>query len=720
MAEIKKKKRLTREIRGKLRFTFVVLICLFLLLIGRIILWNHINGKAYTENVLDQKTSESSEIAYERGKIYDRNGNILAGNEKVYTMILEPKNIYTVTDDDERMEYLDTTVSVIAEYFNLDEQAVLTMFEENPNSYYVPMKSEDTILLFSYQTVEAFNDYCEQANLSIDDNTPEEEKSVILRARKVRGVTFKASYKRVYPYNSLACHLLGYTSSDNTGQWGIEKSYDSVLKGTNGRSYTYFDQGMTQEQTVKEAVDGNSVVSTIDLQIQKVIEEKLEEFDTTIGSKETSILVMNPNNGEILAMANSDPYDLNSPYDESYLTLKYTEEEIQQMEDYTDDVTQLMNDGETFEEAKAELTEGKNAKYTQTDSNGEILTLRQALSSVWKNPIISDTHEPGSTYKPFTVCTGLESGYLKDSKTWTCTGAKEVGDHSIRCSHEHGTIGLEEAVSQSCNVAMMNIVLSLASKEELKGLSDSEKLDKKAETFYGYQELFGFGKLTGIDLPGEASAKNLVYNTDAQSKKFYGNTLYEKQTSLATNSFGQSFNCTMIQMAAGFASLINGGYYYEPHVVKEIQNNNGDIIESIGKEVKCQTISESTSKKIKKYMKATVASDSGTGRKARIDGYSIGGKTGTAEKLPRDKENYYVSFMGFTPAESPELLIYVTIDEPNIKNQDNARLAVGLEKECMKEIVDILGIEATEEVKDSNKEDEAYYLDEFKKQVKKK
>lgn len=717
MADQNRNKRLTIELRGKLQITFWVLLGLFLVLVGRLIIWNQINGKKYTETVLSQRSNYSQDIVYERGKIYDRNGNVLAGNEKVYALILEPFNIYSISDVDKRKKYLDTTVSVLCEYFDLNEEEVLEKIEADTDSQYTIMTTgsgdQTKRLLFSYKTVENFNEFRAKANLKITDSTPAEEKAEIERARYVIGVNFEAAYKRVYPYNTLACHVIGYTASDNQGKWGLENYYNSVLNGVDGRSYTYFDRGMTQEQTVKEAVDGNSIVSTIDLQIQKVVEKKLKEFDETIGSKETSILVMDPNNGEVLAMANSDPYDLNHPYNADYLLTKYSDKELEVIENYTNDLSELTKDNKNnYAEAVEKLTGGEKPKYDTKKQT--VLTTREALSSVWKNPIVTDTHEPGSTYKPFTVCTGLESNLLSDSKTWTCSGAKEVGDHSIKCSHEHGKIGVEEAIAESCNVAMMNIVFSMANKEDLTGLDEIGQLDKKAETFYGYQNLFGFGKKTGIDLPGESSASSLIYRAD-----HYGATLYEKQTSLATNSFGQGFNCTMIQMASAFASLINGGYYYQPHVVKEIQNKNGDIIETEDKTVVCRTISESTSKKIKKYMKSTVSSEKGTGRKARIDGYSIGGKTGTAEKLPRDKKNYYISFMGFTPVENPQLLIYVTIDEPNIENQDNARLAVGLEKECMKAIVDILGIEPTEKVKSSNKEDSGYYLDEFKKSKKK-
>ena len=266
---------------------------------------------------------------------------------------------------------------------------------------------------------------------------------------------------------------------------------------------------------------------------------------------------------------------------------------------------------------------------------------------------------------------GLENGTLTGEEAYYCTGSLTVGKRNIGCSHVHENINLKNAVAKSCNVAMMNIAFN-----------------EGAESFYQYQNLFGFGRKTGIDLPGEADTSSLVYNA----------TTCENSATLATNAFGQNFNCTMIQMASGFASLINGGYYYKPRVVKQVQNDSGDVVEEIGAEVLRETISEETSETIRSYLEETVKS--GTGTKAQIPGYSIGGKTGTAEKIPRNKEDYYISFMGF---DNPQLLIYVTIDEPNVDNQANAALAVSLEKECMEEILKICGIEPTEELTEEQK-----------------
>lgn len=663
----KKKLRLTEQLRGKIMITYLVIICLFLILIGRIVIWNILKGKDYTTTVLGTQTDSSSEIPYERGNIYDRNGNILAGNEKLYTLILEPKNIYTGSDTEKQEKWLEATVQAVCDFFGVEEYEVRDKIRKHQDSYYVPVKTALT-----YQEVSAYEKFKKEFSRRAKETDSDEVKAKIQLANNIRGITFESYYKRVYPYGSLACHLIGFTSSGNVGNWGIEQYYNSTLNGINGRTYSYFDQELIEEETIKEAVDGNSVVSTIDLQIQQVIEDKLKECDNVIGSKETSILVMNPKNGEILGMASSDPFDLNDPVNEDYLHYKFSDSQIDAIERYTKKVME------------------KEARGEKVKPNSKKLTKWEALSQIWRNPVISDTHEPGSTYKPFTVCAGLESGVLKGDEDYVCTGSLHVSNRNIGCSHVHGSISLKQAVSESCNVAMMNIAFK-----------------EGADRFYYYQNLFGFGLKTGIDLPGEADTSNLLYNASN-----YGNS-----TSLATNAFGQNFNCSMIQMASGFASLINGGYYYQPHIVKEIQNNKGDIVETKEKEVLRNTISSATSSRIRSYLRETVLS--GTGVKAQIDGYDIGGKTGTAEKLPRNKKDYYISFMGFTPVDDPQVLIYVTIDEPHIEHQDNARLAVGLERECMKAIVDILDIQPTKK-KSSGGEKKEYYLNEFIKKNKKK
>ena len=653
--KVKKIKRLTDQMRGKLILVFIGIICLFFILAVRLTYWTVNKGSEFETKVLGQQKHDSSVIPFERGKIYDRNGNILATNEKIYTLVLEPKNILL-----RKKKYEAATINALHEYFGFSKKNLKKVIEGNKDSYYVVYKKNMT-----YDEVAKFQKFLDMA----DDSTKgvsDAKKTKIESAKQVKGISFEEDYKRIYPYNSLACRILGFTSSGNVGNWGIEQSYNEQLNGVNGRAYYYFNEELDQEQTVKEAKNGNSVVSTIDMQIQKIIEEKLNDFDSKIGSKVTNVLVMDPQNGEILGMASSNPYDLNEPMDEKKLLSLYSQSEIDEMKAYTKE--------KEAEEAEEEESgeESSEAETEQEDKDTEKKkTIYDAFYELWRNAIISDTNEPGSTYKPFTVATGLESGVLTGNESYFCTGSLMVGKRNIGCSHVHGNITLKDAVAKSCNVAMMNIAFN-----------------EGAETFYNYQNLFGFGRSTGIDLPGEAETKNLVYNASN----------YSNSVTLATNAFGQNFNCTMMQMAAGFCSLINGGNYYRPHIVRQIQSDGGDVVKDVGKEVLRKTVSEETSASIRSYMQETV--ENGTGTKAKIEGYTIGGKTGTAEKIPRNKKDYYVSFIGFTPVEKPELLIYVTIDEPNVSFQANAGLAVELEKSCMEEIVNVLGIKPATSTKE--------------------
>ncbi len=660
-------RRLTAKMRGNLCYVFLGILCLFLLLIGRLIYWNVKDGSRFSTIVLGQQNHTSTTIAYERGKIYDRSGNILATNEKVYTLVLEPKNI--VQNNTSPRETLDATVNALVKYLNLDEKKLRDKIVRNKNSYYVVYKEENKEL--TYEQVEAFNEFVEKKDQSFDAGTPDAVKAEILQARHVTGVMFEESFRRIYPYNTLACRVLGFTSSGNQGNWGIEQQYNSQLNGTDGRSYYYFNEELTQEQTVKEAVDGNSVVSTIDIQIQKIIEDKLKHFDEAVGSKETNILVMDPRTGEVLAMAGSRPYDLNKPMDEANLTMLYSQAEIDKMKAYTRKVEQEKAAEATTEEKKKKKKKDKAEEDTEEEKDEEEKqqTIYDGFYQLWRNAIISDTKEPGSTYKPFTVAAGFESGVLKGNEDYYCDGSKAVGKRRIGCSHVHGAVSLKNAVAKSCNVAMMTI----AEKEG-------------ADVFYDYQNQFGFGRKTGIDLPGEADTSGLVYNASN----------YKNDVTLCTNAFGQNFNCSMIQMAAGFASLINGGDYNRPWVVKQIQSSDGDIVMDMDKVTVRSTVSDETSRKLRNYLTETVLT--GTGIRAQIPGYSIGGKTGTAEKIPRDKENYYISFMGFAPANDPQVMIYVTIDEPHVDNQATAGPAVDLQRQCMEKILPILDIKPDKKV----------------------
>ena len=597
------KKKFPKFMQKKLVMLYVAIILAFVFLVGRITYINASKGDEYTKLVLEQQQYDSRTIPYKRGDIMDRNGTKLATSERVYNVILDVK---AMTSDE---DYIEPTIQVLKDCFDIDETIVRALIQENPNSRYnILLKGIDYNKAKEFEKIDEDN-----------ENYP-----------NVKGIWLEDDYVRKYPYNSLACDILGFTVDGNVGNAGIEASYNSILNGTDGREYGYLDQDSTVEHTVKEPVNGNTVVSTIDLQVQSIVEKHILAFneehknEATVGegSRNTGVIVMNPQNGEIIAEASYPNFDLNSPRD---LSKYYTEEQLK-----------AMSDEEQLE----------------------------ALNALWRNFCVSDTYEPGSTMKPFTVAAALETGALTGEESFYCGGMLHVGDHDIHCINRsgHGTQTLKEAVENSCNVALMQIA-------DLIGVED----------FCKYQHIFGFGELTGIDLPGDASTAGLLYTPDNMD-----------DASLATNAFGQNFNVTMTQLAAGFCSLINGGEYYEPHVVKQIQDENGNVISNEDSVLVKRTISQETSTMVKDYMRGVVLN--GSGKKANMDAYEVGGKTGTAEKLPRDNGKYLVSFIGYAPQENPEVVIYVVIDEPNASDQAQSAFAVQLARDIMDEIFPYLGI----------------------------
>ncbi len=297
------------------------------------------------------------------------------------------------------------------------------------------------------------------------------------------------------------------------------------------------------------------------------------------------------------------------------------------------------------------------------------------LNALWKNFCISNTYEPGSTAKAFTIAAGLESGKMTGNEYYTCNGALKVSNYTIKCHNYSiggdGTISVQQAMEESCNVALMLMGQQMG-----------------METFLEYQDRFNFGLRTNIDLYGESRTKSLVFNESNMGP-----------TELATSTFGQGYNVTMIQMISGFCSLINGGYYYEPHVVKKITTSDGALVQEIEPRIIKQTISESTSALIRQYCQGVV--DNGTGKTARPAGYSIGGKTGTAEMGSRDKRDYVVSFMGYAPADDPQIAVYVVVDRPNVAKQDDAKHATRIVRSILTEVLPYLNIFMTEELSET-------------------
>jgi len=598
----------------KLVFLFYTIILAFVLLVIYVTYINAENGEKYTKIVLDQQQYNSRVIPFKRGDILDRNGTVIATSERVYNVILDS---FVMLSKEEKVdkEAVRQVKDALEECFEIESDAVDEVVEKKPESRYNIMKKK-----VSYADAQKFK-------VLLEDKENYEYLSC---------VWLEEDYIRTYPYSTLASDVIGFTVSGNVGNAGMEASYNSVLNGTNGREYGYQDADASLERTVINAINGQTVVSTIDITLQSIVEKHIlafneahrNEYRSGEGSTNTAVIIINPNSGEILAEASYPNYDLNNPRD---LSKYYSEESIEEMKD--DEKLKLLN-------------------------------------KIWRNFCVSDTYEPGSTMKPFTMAGALEDGTLYGGETYNCTGYKTVANQKIRCNNRngHGIQTLSDGIANSCNVVLMEIAAKMG-----------------ATSFCRYQEIFHFGQKTGIDLPGEADTAGLIYTAQNMGP-----------VELATNSFGQGGNVTMTQMVAGFSSLINGGYYYEPHVVKQIRDENGNVLENKNPILLKKTISEETSVILRKYMKQTMTD--GTGRNAQVQGYSMGGKTGTAEKLPRGNGNYVLSYMGFAPAENPEILVYVVIDEPNVEKQAASKLVTDLSRSIMEEAFPYLNITKEETV----------------------
>ena len=617
----------------KLVWLFGIVVLAFVGLGIRITVINASQGKQYSKQVLSQSQQkyDSRVIPFKRGDITDRNGVVLATSEKVYKVILDCKVVNT------KEEYVEPTIKALVDVLGLDEETIRERLEDKTtkSSQYQILQSNVSI-----NQKKAFEDYTDVSSDEAKETLTKEE---IAERSNVKGVWFEEDYRRVYPLNSTASHLVGFTYTGDTADWGIEGYYSSTLNGVNGRQFGYYNSDDDVEQTIIDPVNGNSVQSTIDLNIQQVVEKYIDKFMTGMangprgeqGAANVGVVVANPKNGEILAMATDNPYDLNNPRD---LTPYYSDEEIKQMKD--------KDDG----------------------------TMLEALYGIWQNYCISDAFEPGSTVKPLTIGAALDADVVQPTDTFVCDGYQKFGETMIRCSiypRAHGTETLSDLIKHSCNDGLMQIGALLGPEEFLK-----------------YQKIFNFGSTTGIDLPGEATG--ILHSEE---------NLSSGSTELASASFGQGYTCTMIQEIAAICSAINGGYYYQPHVVSKIMNEDGDVIKDIQPVVTKQTVSSDVSALIRQYMGAVMESD-GTGATAKVDGYSMGGKTGTAQKYPREDKKYLVSFIGFAPLDDPQVVVYVVVDEPNAESQADSLYAQYLYKGIMTEILPYLNIFQDEEVTD--------------------
>lgn len=626
--------RFTTKMQKKLLVLFLLIMAAFAGLSVQIFLITRDNGEEYKKQVLSQQEYDSTTIPFKRGSIVDSNGTILAVSNKVYNVILDTKILM------QKEENLEPTLSALRQCFGIDINEVRNYIAGHPeSSYYVMARRVE------YEKMNAFQELAKD---------PE-------NGANIKGVWFESEYKREYPNGTLACDVIGFTTSDNQGTYGLEEYYNDTLSGINGREYGYLNGDSNLERTTIAAVDGCNIQTTIDANIQSIVEKYLKEFNEEYkdnyrpgnGAENIACVIMEVNTGRVLAMANYPNYDLNDTRNtDNLLGMPLVNEKgMRTGESVTQEILDGMDD---------------QAMYLQ-------------LNALWKNYCIVDTYEPGSVAKPFTVAAAIESGAIIGNESYNCEGFLHVGDHDIYCHQTFGDgyLTVQEGIERSCNVVLMNV---------------AAKLGKSR--FVDYQHLFGFGLKTNIDLAGETRTVTMVYN-----KNNIG------PTDLATNSFGQSFNVTMIQMITGFCSLINGGYYYEPHIVDKITTADGATRENIQPRVLKQTISRSTSDTIKEFCNTVVTGEHGTGKTARPAGYMIGGKTGTAETLPRKNKEYVVSFMGYAPADDPQIAIYVVVDRPNVFAQDDAKYATRIVKKVLTEVLPYLNIFMTEELSDKEREE---------------
>lgn len=592
--------------RKKLVGLFTVVLLALVGLAIRITYINASNGDQYRRQVLSQSQQQyaSQILPAKRGDIYDRNGTVLATSNKVYNVILDCKLVNSEAD------YLEPTVQAMVNILGLDETEIRNLLssEETKSSQYQIVKK--AISMDLKKEFEAYASPSEEEQL-----TEEEKKS---RAN-INGVWFEEDYLRSYPFGSLACDTIGFTVDNNLSDWGIEGQYSSILNGVDGRSYGYFNENSSVEQNIISPTNGCSVVSTIDVGVQQIVEKYIQAFMKKMGGKNVAAIVMNPNNGEILAMASQDNYDLNNPND---LTSIYSKEEIAAMSD-------------------EEISEN--------------------LSAMWSNYCVTEAYEPGSVIKPIVMASALECGAFGEEQHFVCDGGQSFGQSVyIKCTGAHGDEALMDVIANSCNDGMMQVGAKMG-----------------IEKFTESQSLFNFGTRTDIDLPNEGTG--IIHGADTMGP-----------VDLACSAFGQGFTCTMLQEIAAMCSVVNGGNYYQPHVVSKILNSDGSVSKTINPTLLKQTISAGISKDIRSYMQASV--QYGTSHYSKVEGYSSGGKTGTAEKLPRGNKKYLVSFIGFAPVENPRIVCYVIVDEPNADRQDNSAYPQYIAQAIMSEVLPYLNV----------------------------
>ena len=597
-------------IRANGRFAFILFafFAAFALMFGRVLYMKVVHGAEYEAAAKNQQINRYDiTIPPNRGSILDRNNQVLAISTTVYNVALDSLQLAEVAELS--TEEQEKTLTTLCEYF--------------PELDYNTLKQYVTI---NPETGELYmNNHWKYLVKGIERSVKEE-----LEAMNLKGVYFEKSSKRSYPLNSSACHLVGFTRGD--AQWGLEGYYNSYMEGTPGRSFILYNGADSVVHQDYDAKDGDTIITTIDYNIQKIAEEVVAETAAEWPAKNVAAMVMDPYTGEIYAMAESHSFDLNNPNEipEWETDTKYTE------------------------------------NWDQLSSEEQL----EYLNTMWKNFCVSDTYEPGSIFKPMLVAAALEEGVITPNSTFQCNGYTDIGGYRIKCHlvSGHGNINVEQIMAQSCNMGVIQIANLLG-----------------ADKFYEYQREFGFGDYTGIDLPGEAAGQ-------LHSKESIG------PTELATMSFGQTFNCTSIQVIAAFSSLINGGNLVKPHVVSQIVDADGNVVLENDTEVVRRVISEKTSAYMRTALKATV--ENGLAKKLQIDGYSIGCKTGTAEQGSRTNDDLWaLSNMSYFPAENPKYIVFTVINQPS-DYVEGVQTPTPMTKKLIEGIIKYDNLEPTQPVED--------------------
>ena len=637
------------SMQRKLISLFMIVLACFIGLSVRLIYITRNNGQEYTKQVFSQQAYENETIPYRRGKITDCKGTVLADSQLVYNVIVDTKAVVS----DETKNYLEPTLDAL-EKLGADAERVREYMEKNPSSqYFIARKN------LPYSEKKKFDTQLEEGIREEDEQNLGEKYRYY---SNIKGIWFESSYSRTYPSGDLISDVIGFANGANEGSFGLEEYYNDILNGTEGRIYGYLDDNLSLERTTVAARDGDNLVLTIDENIQSIVVKHLKRFGEQYqdndhygnGANNIGCIIMDVNNGEIKAMASYPTFDLSDPYDTDALL-----------------GMPLLTDS-------GELTGDYISKTTLSLLSEE--ERLQALTNLWRNYCISSTYEPGSVSKPLTVAAGLETGLVSPDDTYYCEGYLDVAGNRIGCHNIYGdgTLTVGEAVERSCNVALMYMADDIG-----------------YEDFCEYQNIFNFGLRTNIDLADEARTENLIYNAEDMG-----------EADLATNSFGQNFNVTMIQMITAFCSIVNGGTYYEPHIVSKITSPSGATVKTIEPRVLKKTVSEESCQLLREYMLQVVEGENGTGKTARPAGYRIGGKTGTAETLPRDNGEYVVSFMGYAPADDPQIAIYVVVDRPNVEKgekQADAKFATGIVRSILTEVLPYMNIYMTEELTDEER-----------------